>query len=275
MKASERKTDSGKFFSKTAVCLWLAAVFGATCLIPYMTTLTPEALNAASKQLGQSVSVIIALSILQSAILLGIVTFIGLWAARALGLGAPLIDAKLQGLPLPDRIGRIISQAVIIGVICAILIALLDLFVFVPLDPSGLGMLPQSVNPPAWQGFLASFYGGIAEEIQLRLFFLSLLALGLRALFRLVTKQHQNEMLPSWIFWSANIGAAICFGLAHLPATAALLPLTPLLIVRAIVLNGLVGIVAGVLFRRHGIEIAMVCHFAADIVLHVLLPSLS
>jgi hypothetical protein len=49
-------------------------------------------------------------------------------------------------------------------------------------------------------------------------------------------------------------------------------PLTPLLIVRAIVLNGMIGIVAGFLFWRRGIEMAMVCHFFADILLHVTPP---
>jgi hypothetical protein len=34
----------------------------------------------------------------------------------------------------------------------------------------------------------------------------------------------------------------------------------------------MIGIVAGFLFWRRGIEMAMVCHFFADIVLHVTPP---
>jgi len=75
----------------------------------------------------------------------------------------------------------------------------------------------------------------------------------------------------SAIFWIANILAAVLFGLGHLPATALLVSLTPLIIVRAIVLNGFVGIVCGWLYQTRGLEAAMISHFSADIVLHVLL----
>ena len=64
--------------------------------------------------------------------------------------------------------------------------------------------------------------------------------------------------------------AAGLFGLGHLPATAALLPLTPAVIARALILNGIPGVVFGWLFWRRGLEAAMVAHFAADLVLHVI-----
>jgi len=78
---------------------------------------------------------------------------------------------------------------------------------------------------------------------------------------------------PAGIFWAANIGVAVLFGLAHLPATAALIPLTPLVVTRAIVLNGLVAVVAGWLYWRRGLESAMVAHFCADLVVHVLVAA--
>ena len=64
--------------------------------------------------------------------------------------------------------------------------------------------------------------------------------------------------------------AAVLFGLGHLPATAALLPLTPAVVARAVVLNGIAGVVFGWLYWRRGLEAAMVAHFCADLVLHVL-----
>ena len=73
-------------------------------------------------------------------------------------------------------------------------------------------------------------------------------------------------------FWTANLGAAILFGLGHLPATAALVPLTSFVVLRAIVLNGIGGVVFGHLYWRRGLEAAMLAHFSADIVLHVLTP---
>ena len=73
------------------------------------------------------------------------------------------------------------------------------------------------------------------------------------------------------VFWIANILAAVLFGLGHLPTMASLVPLTPLVIVRTVVLNGLLGILFGWLYWRRGLEAAMISHFSADIVLHVLL----
>ena len=72
------------------------------------------------------------------------------------------------------------------------------------------------------------------------------------------------------MYWFSSIVAALLFGIGHLPATARLAPLSPLLIVRALVLNGLLGIIAAILFWRVGFETAMIAHFSADIVLHVL-----
>jgi hypothetical protein len=68
--------------------------------------------------------------------------------------------------------------------------------------------------------------------------------------------------------------AAALFAVGHLPATAALLPLTPLVVVRALVLNGLSGLVFGWLTWKRGILAAMLAHFSADIVLHTVVPVL-
>lgn len=260
-------------YLRTGLVLWIAAVFGAICVMPYAFGLAGNSLEDVAAKSGLAPLSLIAISIFQSALFLGAMTFVGLWASRKLGLGAPLIDARLSGRDLPDKLRTSVAQAVAIGLACAAVIVVLDQSVFIRMDPEGLGTL-GSIHPAPWKGFLASFYGGIAEEIQLRLFFLSLLALGLRQLARLVNPDDSN-LLPGWIFWTANTIAAIVFGLGHLPATAALLPITGLIIVRAVVLNGLIAIPLGVLFRRNGIEIAMIAHFSADIGLHVILPLLA
>ena len=238
-------------------------------MMPYFLALAPGRLDEAARELGLSVPVVLAISIGQSTIVLAIMVFSGLWAAQRVGLGAPVLDALLGGKPLPDGFRRASINALIVGIATALLVVALEFFVFIPADPTGLGRVMQA--PPApWKGFLASFYGGITEEIQLRLFILSFLALGLRFASRLL-RGSKDLPLSIGVFWSANIIAAIMFGLGHLPAMAELLPLTPLIVVRTLVLNGIVGIAAGFLFWRHGIETAMICHFTADIVLHVLL----
>jgi membrane protease YdiL (CAAX protease family) len=74
--------------------------------------------------------------------------------------------------------------------------------------------------------------------------------------------------------WTANVLAAAIFGVGHLPATAALMALTPLVVTRALVLNGLAGVVFGWLYWRRGLLAAMVAHFCGDLVLHVATPAL-
>jgi membrane protease YdiL (CAAX protease family) len=152
------------------------------------------------------------------------------------------------------------------GAAAGLLIVLLEIAVF---RPRLLGDLTQgqAEQTDPWQGFLASFYGGITEEILLRLGVMTLLVwLG-----ALVARRHPPG---SAILWGANVLAALLFGLGHLPATAALVALTPLVITRAIVLNGLAGVVFGWLYWRRGLAAAMVAHFTTDLVLHVLTPAL-
>ena len=75
--------------------------------------------------------------------------------------------------------------------------------------------------------------------------------------------------LPAGVFWVANILTALFFGVGHLPTMAALAPLTTALVARTIILNGVAGLVFGVLYKRYGLEWAMASHFAGDLVLHV------
>ncbi len=50
--------------------------------------------------------------------------------------------------------------------------------------------------------------------------------------------------------------------------------LSPAVVARALVLNGVGGVVFGWLYWRRGLLAAMVAHFSADVVLHVLAPLL-
>jgi membrane protease YdiL (CAAX protease family) len=73
------------------------------------------------------------------------------------------------------------------------------------------------------------------------------------------------------VLWIAIVVIAVVFGLSHLPGTAAIgLPLDALVVTRAIILNSIAGVACGWLYWRRGLESAMLSHFSADIVLHVL-----
>ena len=265
---SEQVPDGAPFW-KIALALWLASLAGAVLVLPYAFTLERAALVAAAERTHLTTTQLLLISTAQTAVLLSIAVVVGLWASRRLGLAVPLISAWLARRPLPQGTGRTLLVAFVAGLAVGIGLVLLDMLVFAQMSSvAGLvksaGSGGGSAQPSAWQGLLASFYGGIDEEILLRLGLMSLLALALRAALR-----RRDAALPSSIFWTANILSAVLFGLGHLPATAALVPLTAAVVLRAIVLNGAAGLVFGVLFRRYGLEWAMLSHFAADLVLHV------
>ena len=249
------------FFWPEFAILFGAALIGIACVTPYTLELTADAVNKARERMHQPMWVLVLLQSAQSAVLLGVATGLGLLIAHHIGLGAPLLEGLLAGKDVTAQALAMIAPSLIVGVVSASVLLILEITVFWP-------RLPQSMRdhfpiPALWKRLLASFYGGIDEEILLRLFLLSLLA------WLIGFAWHLPDGSPTLgAFWLANIIAAVIFGLGHLPATAALVKLTPLLIGRAILLNGIVGVATGWLFWQYGLEAAMLAHFSADIVLH-------
>jgi membrane protease YdiL (CAAX protease family) len=254
---------------KVFFILWIATILGVIAIIPYSLELQGSALQ--SLELPISLPALIAIQIVQSVLMFGVLIAAGLFFAGRIGLGAPILEARVRGETVADKVRAILPVSIILGVVASVLIIGLELLIFQPalmkeLGDSANALNLQNAQPAAWKGFLASFYGGIVEEVLLRLFLMSLLAwLG-----KFIS--HTADGLPtSGVFWVANILAAIIFGLGHLPATATIIPITALVITRAIVLNGLAGVAFGWLYWKRGLEAAMISHFSADIVLHVLL----
>jgi membrane protease YdiL (CAAX protease family) len=258
-------TTQQSFNWKGFFALWLAAIVGVVALIPYSFTL----LKASAIKIPLPLATLILLQVVQSAAIMAVATAVGLFLAGRIGLGAPILEAAFAGENVGARIKAILVPSIASGVIASLVVITLGQFVFTPAIRAELGaanpLVSAGAQPPAWQGLLASFYGGIDEEILLRLFVLSLLAF----LGKFISRTAQGRPTLA-VLWIANILAAILFGLGHLPATAVLVPLTPLVVTRAIVLNGLVGLVTGYLYFSRGIESAMLAHFSGDLVLHVI-----
>lgn len=258
-----------RFNWKVFLVLWVAAILGVIAAVPY--TLTLQAGLLARTSLPMPLEILIPLQILQNAVLFAVIVGGGMFLAYRVGLGAPILEAFFAGEPIAARVKALWLPAVSLGVIAAVVIIILDAFVFAPLmktqiSPSApANAVTLGTPPPAWQGFLVSFYGGIDEEILMRLFLLSLLAFFGRFVSR--TAEGQPTQI---VLWVANVLVAIIFGLGHLPITSAVVTITPLVVARAIVLNGLGGLVFGYLYFKRGLESAMLSHFSADIVLHVI-----
>jgi hypothetical protein len=133
---------------------------------------------------------------------------------------------------------------------------------------------------PEWQGFthpqfpfsiIASATAGIGEEILFRLFVLSLWAFLLDLVLR-------RFAATGAALWAANVIAALAFAASHLPAAMVVLGVSapseipPLVLAELVLLNGLVGILAGERFVKDGLVAAVGIHFWADIVWHVIWP---
>jgi hypothetical protein len=242
----------------------LKALVGAIAIQPYALALARPIVPPGAPPL----SVLLVASVVQTTLLVGIAAAIGLWLGPRVGLGAPDLRGWLAGdASARRRFFASLPLAAALGAASGIVIVVLDAFVFARSTEAAAATL-LAPQPEVWQGLLASVYGGIDEEILLRLGLMTLLVwLGARL-------TRADGQPGRGVMWTANILAALLFGLGHLPATAALVPLTSIVVVRAIVLNGLAGLVFGWLYWRRGILTAMASHFCADLVLHVLTPLL-
>jgi len=239
---------------KRALVLLVAGIVGTLAVIPYQLALLPT--------LSFPLPLILLSAVINGAIFLAIAIALGTWLGARAGLGTPVIDAALRGEPIAARVRAFASLALALGAGSAVAVIALDAAAFVPLVPE-LSGVARPPTPPAWSGLLATLYGAITEETLVRYGLMSLAAWVVTRVSRSATA-----------YWAAILIAAVLFGLGHLPATAQILPLTPVVVARAVALNGLVGVAAGWLYWRHGLESAMLAHGAADLVLHVILPLL-
>jgi membrane protease YdiL (CAAX protease family) len=121
-----------------------------------------------------------------------------------------------------------------------------------------------------WKRLLAGlFYGGINEELLLRLFLVSLIAWTFARGWR-----RRPVLAGPAVMGAAILIAAVLFGLGHLPAAAMVGELTPQTVTRVLALNTLAGVVFGGLYWRRGLDAAMVAHAAAHLPLQLLATAL-
>jgi len=246
------------FWPEFAILL-AAALLGGLAIIPYGVRLLT---SSQRKPLKFPLPTLLLLSFLQTAVLSALAIGVGLSAAHAIGLGAPYIEAGLASSGSKPAIVQMLLPAIGLGVLGGAVLLLLDLF-FVRYWPPELVDFAQRTT--LWENFLASFYGGINEEIFMRLFGFSVLTWLLSRVW------HTPAGLPTdAALWTANVITAVLFGLGHLPATKDLVgSIPPPMLIRALLLNTPVGLICGWLFWTYGIEAAVLAHFSADIVYHV------
>ena len=231
-----------------ALALILPAAAGGYFTALYqIDSLSANMLAEAAAQLG-SVDILVVITVVQSIGYALFCGFFGCLLARKLNLWKPF---RLDKTPL--------LRMLLVSVAAGILFSL-DYWVFGAVIP---GLRESTAATLNWTVVLASvLYGGMIEEVMLRLFVMNLLAwLGWKLFFR------SREEVPEKVVVTANILAAILFAASHLPATAMVFGnITPVILLRCFLLNGGFGLLFGRLYRKHGIQYAMISHAMVHIV---------
>jgi membrane protease YdiL (CAAX protease family) len=221
-------------------------------VIPYSLALTSNEVKITP--------VMLILTIAQNLVLFAVVIFFGLLLSKQIGMGLPILKGILDRKNQIKEFKSILMPSISLGVFTGVIIVLMDILFNIPeLNNSELSI-------STWKALFASFYGGIAEEVLLRLFLVSLFVW---ITFKI--KKTKDGMPTDFGIWLSIVLSAVVFGLGHLPITAQITSLTVIVVIRAIVLNGAGGIIFGWLYWKKGLESAMIAHFSADIILHKIL----
>ena len=217
-----------------------------TCLYQFE-MYPPEILEEAVAQVG-SMAIVWIITVIQNVGLIMFCCFFGYILAEKLGLWKPIKFEK-----------RSLTVTLILSVIAGIIFSL---------DPWTFGNLIDGIKESTAAGMtvygiIASIlYGGIIEEILMRLFVMSMIAFLISKIF-----YKKCEEIPAKVFVIANIVAALLFAAGHLPATLVTFgELSPMLLFRCFLFNGGFGMLFGWLYRKHGLHYAMISHATVHIV---------
>lgn len=232
------------------LCMLPVAVVGGWFTAEYsLANLDEDLLEQALAQ-GGSRELLLISSLISIIIYVVICSFFGYIVAEKLGLIKPLRFTKKETLT------ALLWGAAAGLVLCA------DAFTFAKWIPELKDYYAAAGSFDTVTWISAILYGGIIEEVMMRLFFMSLIALIIRKLFC-----RKAETVPEKVLIIANIIAAALFAAGHLPSTANMFgSLTPMLILRCFLLNGSFGLVFGWLYRKYGLQYAMAAHMLTHIV---------
>ena len=227
----------------------MVTITSAPLVEQQLAKLSPETLENAPP-----LQILMLLQGLQLTVLLAISILIGIGCAYRVGLSSHLIDHWVFHTAKSLSFAVEMKWSLGVGAAAALVLFLLDRL----MQPALPEALRATNTEPSWLNLLtAMFYGGITEEILMRWGLMSLLVwIAWKGLKQGVTLPSQG------IYQGAIVLAALVFGLLHLPATAAIVPLTPVVIIRALLLNGIAGIAFGWLFWQYSLEAAMLAHIS-------------
>lgn len=203
------------------------------------------------------------------AVIMAVILALGLRAAAPFGRGAPILENAPSGKALAPSPPRRLGISLLIGVVMGGI--LLGVLIFLASkEPLLKTRLAERANQPAWMPWALAVEASILEEIIFRLFLMS----GVIWLASLIFRAKRREQASPAIVWTAIGISALAFGLVHLPSWIAAVHPTLFLVATVLALNGAAGVVLGRIYWTWGIEAAILCHFAGDMMLQGIGPRL-
>ena len=153
--------------------------------------------------------------------------------------------------------------SILTGLVVAFIITGADRFIFAEYLPP---QVTHYVFSPIYLT-VGILYGGIVEELLLRLLVMSLLVF---LIWKIFAKSKEKNAIPDWVYITAILIAATLFAAGHLPITAQTLGLSAPILIRCFVLNGIGGIGFGWLYWKKGLAYSMCAHAATHVFMQVL-----
>ncbi len=175
---------------------------------------------------------------------------LGIFIAEKLGLWKNERKLTLRPLVYTGTVAFVSGLAIILA----------DIFYFANVNQA---IADSYIAKPTVPFIIASvLYGGVIEEVMLRLFWMSLVALLLRGIF-----DRKGEGVSTWVFIAANVISALLFAAGHLPATFMMIGNSPMIIARCFIMNGGAGLMFGWLYRKYGFRYSMLAHAGCHVVM--------
>jgi hypothetical protein len=238
---------------RSFLVLYGVGLLGGMAILPMMAALVRARTRDRSLIRKQLV-----LQFLQNAVVLALSTFFGLKAAVATGLMSGATNGWISITP-SLREGLVCLLA---GFSAAASVCLLDYFVLLPRLPSLESALRPVTGLRLRDKILAALYGGVAEELIMRLGLFSLLV------WLALAVSHRSAASMT-ILWIVNVIVSAVFAAGHLPAMAALARLTPLITGRVLLLNLPLSLLFGFAYFEFGLGAAILTHTAASLTLQL------
>ena len=173
----------------------------------------------------------------------------GIWLGRKVGLWKD--ERHITKKPL--------LAALVISLMGGLALILPDLLIFGRYEPA---LLDVYAAKPTIPYLLATVtYGAVIEEVMLRLFMMSLVAFVLHLLF-----ERKRMEVSTAVLVVANVISALLFAAGHLSANEMMYGLTPMIVFRCFLLNGVFALAFGWLYRKYGLRYAMIAHGGCHVV---------